>query len=268
MAGKPTIIFLPHGGGPLPLLGDHKHKEMVDVLQKTAANIPRPDAIIMISAHWEEANPTITCHPGPSLLYDYYNFPDAAYQITYPAPGFPALAEAISAALGKNKFNPVLDQGRGFDHGMFVPLKIMYPNADIPCVQLSLLGSLDPRQHIDMGEALSQLIQATDNNILIIGSGMSFHNMQAFLHKGKVEKDNNNIHFENWLIDTCTNKHIDEAQRTQALVQWEQAPHARYCHPREEHLLPLHVCYGAAKTACQQVVSLAVMNKKVSLLMW
>ena len=162
----------------MPLLGDNRHREMVENLKMIAATISKPSAILLISAHWEEAMPTITQAANPPLIYDYYGFPEQAYEIQYPAPGQPDLAQTVFSALRSKGIKSALDDKRGFDHGLFVPLKIMYPEADVPCIQLSLLNSLDPREHINIGNALSGLEY---ENLLVIGSGFSFHNMNAFL---------------------------------------------------------------------------------------
>src|SRR5690606_17190307 len=135
------------------------------------------------------------------------------------------------------------------DHGMFVPLTLMYPAADIPCVQLSLMDSLDPQQHLQMGRVLARLLQ---ENILLIGSGLSFHNMREFSRPATAETRALNLAFEDWLQTTCRDVSAEDGWRR--LLQWEAAPSARFCHPREEHLLPLHVCYGAADGPCREVM--------------
>ena len=262
---NPSGLYLSHGGGPLPLLGDEGHREMVEVLTTIAESIKKPSAIIVISAHWEEDVVTVTHGASPPIIYDYYGFPDEAYQIQYPAPGAPKLAEDIYRVLGANQIATRLDAQRGFDHGLFIPLKIMYPAADIPCVQVSLVNTLDPVKHIRLGEALSQLAQY---NVLIIGSGFSFHNMKAFAQSNPRSKDEQNEAFEGWLIDVCSNREIDEKTRVEKLVHWNRAPGARYCHPREEHLLPLHVCYGHAKQPCRAYQELNIINKKSSMYIW
>ncbi|ACF13482.1 Extradiol ring-cleavage dioxygenase class III protein subunit B [Chloroherpeton thalassium ATCC 35110] len=260
-----TILFLSHGGGPLPLLGDESHSEMVKNLKILAEEIDKPSAIILISAHWEEEIPTITSAATPSLSYDYYGFPEESYQIQYPCPGEPLLANEVRRLLNKSGINTRLDEHRGFDHGLFVPLKIMYPNADIPCVQLSLLKSLNPAEHIRIGSALSEIKY---EKLLIIGSGFSFHNMRAFFNTQTAETKAMNESFEQWLIDTCSNQEIGEAERTKRLENWENAPFGRYCHPREEHLLPLHICYGVAQSACKKYIELRILNKKSSFYLW
>lgn len=260
-----TVLYLSHGGGPLPLLGDERHAEMVDVLKHIASRLEVPSAIIVISAHWEEPAPAITSGENPSLIYDYHGFPEESYTYTYPAPGHPDLARQMEEVLNAQNIAPVLSPDRGFDHGLFVPLKIMYPQASIPCVQLSLVRGLDPAAHIRLGKALSGL---KHNRLLIIGSGFSFHNMRAFFTPPTQESQALNEAFENWLMETCANPDMDEAERELNLVKWEQAPGARYCHPREEHLMPLHVCYGAAGSAACELFSFQIMDRRSSAYLW
>ncbi|QQG66870.1 DODA-type extradiol aromatic ring-opening family dioxygenase [Desulfobulbus oligotrophicus] len=258
-------LFLSHGGGPLPLLGDDAHADMVACLKEIAAMIARPSVIIVVSAHWEAGNATVTSGVNPGLIYDYSGFPPESYEITYPCPGSPRLASSITRQLETAGINVMADSTRGFDHGLFVPLKIMYPEADIPCVQLSLIKSFDPLAHIKLGRALQGL---SDPSILLIGSGFSFHNMRAFFTPATVDSKNANKSFEHWLVDTCSNKNISEEERIKRLVNWEAAPSARYCHPREEHLLPLLVCYGFAASACTKSFELQILNKESSMYLW
>ena len=239
---KAQIVYFSHGGGPLPILGDAGHKAMVDFMTSLPSRLKKPDAILVISAHWEESAATLLGAQNPPMFYDYYGFPKEAYEINYPAPGSPELANRIVGVLNKNNIPARLDPGRGFDHGLFIPLKMMYPQADIPSLQLSLLRGLNPAAHIALGKALRELM---NENILVIGSGFSFHNMRAFLWEGTVEYDPSNDAFQNWLIETCTGQ-MAQSKREERLTDWLQAPSARYCHPREEHLLPVHVCVGMA----------------------
>lgn len=260
-----TVIYISHGGGPLPLLGDTAHREMLANLKQIAATITKPSAIIVISAHWEQTRPTITSAARPALIYDYAGFPPESYAIQYTAPGMPKLAGKIFDSLKNHGIEALMDATRGFDHGLFVPLKIMYPDADIPCVQLSLLHNLNPADHINIGKALSGL---NDSNLLIMGSGFSFHNMSAFFSPASDETRLKNESFEQWLIETCSSQTLSENDRELRLINWEQAPAARYCHPREEHLLPLHVCYGVAQSAAKQVFVFGVLGKKASAYLW
>ena len=238
-----TIVYIPHGGGPLPLLGEPSHAELVRFLGELPAGIERPDAILVVSAHWEEPRPTLTAGPAPPLIYDYYGFPPETYEYEYPAPGAPALAERAYGLLEGAGIDARLDPQRGFDHGLFVPLMLMYPRADIPCIQLSLCASLDAETHVRVGRALAPL---RNENLLVLGSGFSFHNMQALMSKRDDAPDPRNLAFEDWLRETCSDASLDEDARAARLADWAAAPHARYCHPREEHLLPLMVCYGIA----------------------
>lgn len=265
MSIRSDILYLSHGGGPLPLLGDEGHREMVATLQSIASRIKKPSALLVVSAHWEATAATVTSAAHPSLVYDYYGFAPEAYRIEYPSPGKPALAEQVYEALKGAGIDAKLDGQRGFDHGMFVPLKIMYPEADIPCVQLSLVKGLEPALHITMGRALRSL---EVDDLLVIGSGFSFHNMQAFFAPETQESRQGNHAFDHWLQETCCSRSLDETQRTQRLVHWTEAPSARYCHPREEHLLPLHLCYGLAGASCSEHFDLTILGKKASMFLW
>lgn len=261
------VLFLPHGGGPLPVLGDKRHEKMVAFLQEIAIELGEPSAILIISAHWEEEQATITSGGQPGIIYDYYGFPAEAYEIQYPAPGHPELANEVYALLTANGIPAKLDEQRGFDHGMYIPLKLMFPQARIPCVQLSLLKNLDPRMHIALGKAIMSL---RSKDILVIGSGMSFHNLRA-LFAGGTDSNREDELFDDWLVETCAYPEISSEEREQRLIEWEKAPSARFCHPREEHLLPLHVCYGiacATTPVAQTVFNDEVMGNKVTSFLW
>jgi len=196
------------------------------------------------------------------MFYDYYGFPDEAYQIIYPAPGSPELAKKIVALLGEKGLSSGIDTKRGYDHGLFIPLKMMYPEADIPSLQISLVQGLNPVTHIALGAALHDLMK---DNILVIGSGFSFHNMRGFRYGGPNKSDSQNDAFQEWLIETCTGP---RAQCEQRLIDWEKAPSARYCHPREEHLLPLHICVGMAGSPAQLVFDDYIAGKRAVAFLW
>lgn len=249
----------------MPLLGDGAHAEMVSCLREIAKTIERPSAIIVVSAHWEAGNASVTSGESPNIIYDYSGFPPESYEIEYPCPGNPPLANSIEKELEKARINVSTDNVRGFDHGLFVPLKIMYPEADIPCVQVSLIKGLNPAAHIELGRSLQGL---ADSSMLLIGSGFSFHNMKAFFTPETEDTKSANKSFERWLLNTCSDQSITEDERATRLVNWEDAPSARYCHPREEHLLPLHVCYGYASSACSKSYELQILNKKSSMYLW
>ena len=259
------VLYLPHGGGPLPLLGDPGHANMIDFLTRITPTLGRPSAILVISAHWEEPRPTITSGANPSVIYDYSGFPEESYHITYPAPGDPALAERVYGLLREAGIDAHLDAQRGFDHGLYVPLKIMYPDAKVPCIQLSLIRGLDAGAHLQLGRALTKVRQ---ENLLIIGSGFSFHNMRAFDFAGRETRDDRNDMFQDWLIETCTRADLSHDEREARLAAWDDAPAARYCHPREEHLMPLHVCCGLAGTPAKVVFDGYVIGKRAVGLLW
>ncbi len=267
MKKKGTVLFVPHGGGPLPILGDARHKEIIKFLKNIKFRINKPSSIIVISAHWEENEVKITSGEKPSLIYDYYGFPKESYKITYPAPGNYKLANKIKNLLKAKNINSKLDPERGFDHGVFIPLKIMYPDASITCVQISLLKNLDPIKHIEMGKALSSLM---DENILILGSGMSFHNVNVLLSGSESGGSDNakNKEFDDWLVNVCTGDKLKNINREKALIEWIKAPSARFCHPREEHLIPLHVCYGVKCEKANLVFNDNIIDKKVSAFLW
>jgi aromatic ring-opening dioxygenase catalytic subunit (LigB family) len=258
------IVYFSHGGGPLPILGDPGHQAMVDFMTRLPDQLRKPDTILVISAHWEENPVTLLGAQSPSMFYDYYGFPDKAYEITYPAPGSLELATRIAGMLKEHNIPTRIDDQRGFDHGLFIPLKLMYPQADIPSLQLSLLRGLNPAAHIALGKALRGLM---GENILVIGSGFSFHNMRAFSWQGNGGPDQANDAFQNWLIEVCAGA-LPQSEREQRLVEWEKAPSARYCHPREEHLLPLHVCLGMADKPAQLIFDDQILGKRAVAFLW
>ncbi|MCB9737348.1 MAG: dioxygenase [Deltaproteobacteria bacterium] len=241
-------VYLPHGGGPWPFvkldMGDPGELERLAAYLRGIASLPPtpPRAILMVSAHWEEAVPTVMTAERPPMLYDYYGFPPESYRITWPAPGAPALAGRVRELLGAAGFETAADPARGFDHGTFVPLKLAWPEADVPTTQLSLVRGLDPATHLAMGRALAPL---RDEGVFIVGSGMSFHNMGAFRAKmmGVADDGPMGVEFDNWLRATAG---LAASEREARLRAWSQAPGARAAHPREEHLLPLMVVAGAA----------------------
>ena len=238
------VVFLPHGGGPWPFvdIGIGSQAEQTKLAQylRSVASLPKtpPKAVLVISAHWEEAVPTVMSGANPPLLYDYYGFPPASYEITWPAPGEPAIAARVRALLSSAGIENAENTERGFDHGTFVPLKLAYPNAEVPTVQLSLKRGLDPREHLALGRALAPL---RDEGVFIVGSGMTFHNLRAFGPQSRVAAEQ----FDGWLRSTAG---LDAAERDRHLTDWASAPAARQAHPREEHLLPLMVVAGAAGT--------------------
>jgi aromatic ring-opening dioxygenase catalytic subunit (LigB family) len=233
-------FFLSHGGGPWPYMdGDFRraHAQLEASLQALPATLPeRPKAILMISAHWEETAFTVMTSPAPGMLYDYGGFPAHTYKVVYPAPGDPALAERVAALIQAAGLPVARDARRGFDHGAFCTLAPMYPDADVPVVQLSLRRGLAPAEHLALGRALAPL---RDEGVLILGSGFSFHNLRLYGAAGREPS----AAFDAWLQEALPNAE-GRAERLQA---WGQAPAARMAHPREEHLLPLMVVAGTAE---------------------
>jgi aromatic ring-opening dioxygenase catalytic subunit (LigB family) len=248
----------------MPLMGQFpsltKHLQTIPTLLDKP-----PSAIVVISAHWESNGPiAITSHCKPSMLFDYHGFPQETYQYQYPAPGSPTLAHIIQKLLETKQINAQLDPHRGFDHGVFVPLMIMFPQADIPVVTVSLNSSLDAEFHLNLGEALSPLRYMTlssnestfscensEGDILVLGSGFTFHNMKAFFHPNDTFVQSS-VLFNNWLKATLT---LDSwSDRRKALMDWKNAPGAKVCHPREEHLLPLLVVAAAGKEGTTKVI--------------
>jgi 4,5-DOPA dioxygenase extradiol len=258
------IVYFSHGGGPLPILGDPGHRAMVDFMRQLPSQLRKPDAILVVSAHWEERAATLLGAPTPPMFYDYYGFPAEAYKITYPAPGSPDLAQRLAESLHHRNIPANIDPGRGFDHGLFIPLKLMVPQADIPSLQLSLVRGLDPAAHVELGKALREFMH---ENILVVGSGFSFHNLGAFSWQRLGAPDPANDAFQNWLIEGCTGP-MPQSEREQRLIEWEKAPSARYCHPREEHLLPLHVCLGMAGGPAKVVFDDLILGKRAVAFMW
>ncbi len=243
MTRRLPTVFLPHGGGPCFFMPDGAMgppgtwKAMGDYLTSIGTAVPTPKALLVVSAHWEEKVPTVIAAQTPPLLYDYYGFPPETYALTWPAPGSPALAARIQTLLKGAGFPTAEDQKRGFDHGVFIPLKLAYPEAKIPTVQLSLQAGLDPAAHLAIGKALAPL---RDEGVLIVGSGMSYHNMRGFNSRQAAA---DSVRFDAWLNTAAA---AAPAARDAQLTDWASAPAARACHPREEHLLPLMVVAGAA----------------------
>lgn len=241
-ARMPTI-FVPHGAGPCFFMDwnpPDAWTRMGKYLQSIAGTLPRqPKAILIVSAHWLESGFVTTGGAQPGMIFDYGGFPPHTYELKYPAPGAPALASEISTLIEKPKLPGGVNMLRGFDHGMFIPLMMMFPEANIPVVQLSLRSDLDAQAHLDAGRAIESL---RDQDILIIGSGMSYHNMRGY---GNPASTAPATQFDKWLAEAVA---LAPQERYDALSAWELAPSARLAHPprQEEHLLPLMVVAGAA----------------------
>jgi aromatic ring-opening dioxygenase catalytic subunit (LigB family) len=218
-----------------------RHRQFLQSLPGTLPE--RPKALLVISGHWEEHTFTVQTNRAPPLLFDYSGFPPHTYELTWPAPGDLALAERVHDLIHAAGLPAAKDSARGFDHGTFVPLKVAFPGADILCVQLSLASDLDPGRHIALGRALAPL---RDDGVLIIGSGNTYHNMMVMMRRlrGGSRGDTVGGAFDAWLTEAVTC--LDADERNRRLASWSKAPGGRDAHPREEHLMPLHVVAGAA----------------------
>jgi aromatic ring-opening dioxygenase catalytic subunit (LigB family) len=226
--------FISHGGGPWPWL----KREMpgYEQLEASLQSIPQeigvtPKAILMISGHWEESTLTVMSSAMPPMIYDYSGFPEHTYRIQYSAPGSPEVASRVQDLLVQAGFPVNLDPSRGFDHGVFAPLVVAYPAANVPVLQLSMRADYDPAAHLAIGRAI----------VLIIGSGLSYHNLRQMGRQAKVPSQE----FDAWLTQAVCES--TGAVRNERLMHWSQAPSARLAHPREDHLVPLFVAVGAAE---------------------
>ncbi|GLQ07488.1 dioxygenase [Sneathiella chinensis] len=259
------VVFVSHGGGPMPLLGDPGHGEMVAALQTMAADLPRPDCLLVVTAHWEADTVSVSSGAAPGMLYDYGGFPPEAYTLQYGAPGAPAMADRVRAVLGEAGITAAADPDRGFDHGTFVPLMLLYPDADIPVLQISLERSLDPARHLAIGKALSPLLSEGG---MIIGSGQSFHNIPLMFQADNPDVQKINTAFHGWLDRVVLSPELAEPDRESEFESWAQAPFAGTCHPREEHLVPLMVCAGAARAAARRRIDYSVMGIEARGYIW
>lgn len=253
------VLYLSHGGGPLPLLQPESHANMIQYYKEFGKDY-KPDAIVVFSAHTEREQFTVIGNHPKDLLYDYYGFPKESYSLEYNPPIDSVLTNRITELLEKN--NLLANQKtEKFDHGVYIPLIIMYPNQDIPVIQISLKKGLNETQHINLGKALSSL---KDENILFIGSGSSFHNLRSIISQSGNDK---NILFHDGLVHILT-KDIDEDKREELLVNWRNLPHSSFCHPRSEHLIPLLVCYGIMQSSASISFDDTIMNKRNICALW
>lgn len=240
MTQRQPAFFIPHGGGPCFFMDDPAGTwtGMEAFLRSLPKRLPEaPKAILVVSGHWETDGFRFTASPQPPLLYDYYGFPQHTYELRYDAPGSPALAERAASLLSAAGLTAAVDAERGYDHGVFVPLKVAFPEATIPVVEMSLDRSLEPALHAAAGAALAPL---RDEGVLILGSGMSFHNMRGY---GDPRSTAASQEFDRWLTEAAM---LPPQERAETLTAWAKAPAARFSHPREEHLIPLMVAAGAS----------------------
>jgi aromatic ring-opening dioxygenase catalytic subunit (LigB family) len=239
MTRLPTY-FISHGGGPWPWVPQMRAQfvNLEASLKKMVADLPElPRAVLSISGHWEGDDFAVMAHPNPPMVYDYSGFPPETYQITYPAPGAPDIAARTRDLLAAAGLPTHLDTVQGYDHGTFVPLYIMFPEANVPVYQISLKRNYSPAEHLAMGRALAPL---RDEGVMIVGSGLSYHNLRLFGPGAKVPSEA----FDAWLDEAL--QEAPEA-RTQSLLDWESAPYARVCHKEEDHFVPIFAALGAAE---------------------
>jgi 4,5-DOPA dioxygenase extradiol len=236
MARLPTL-FVSHGAPNLIL----HNSEAKRFLEGFAAGLPRPSAILVASAHFDTAVPTATADEQPRTIYDFGGFEPELYQVTYPAPGAPALAERAAALLADAGFAARTVTGHGFDHGTWVPLTLLYPRAEIPVVQLSVQPRLGPAHHVKVGQALAPL---AEEGVLVIGSGSLTHNLHEFFRGGYAA----DAPAPAWVSDfgEWMRLRIEAGEQDDLLHYRERAPHGAANHPTEEHLLPLFVALGAS----------------------
>ena len=222
--GSPMLALEPGASGP--------------ALERLAAALPRPKAIVLVSAHWESTDLRVASHPAPATWHDFGGFPPALFAVQYPAPGEPTLAAQVVHLLGEHGLSARLDPNRPFDHGAWVPLSLMYPAADIPVVQVSLPSALGPTVQTEVGKALSVL---RHEGVLLIGSGSITHNLRELdWHADTENAEPWALAFRAWMIEKLAAN--DEA----ALHDYrQQAPFAARNHPSDEHLLPLYFARGA-----------------------
>ena len=255
MAALQPTFFIPHGGGPCFFMPDPRGHwtGMGAFLRSLPGRLAeRPTAILVVSAHWETEGFRITNGSGLPLVYDYYGFPAETYAIRYGAPG---LAGEAARLLRYHGLPVELDPERGFDHGVFVPMKVAFPEAAIPVIEMSVEQDLDPKIHIAAGRALAGL---RDEGVLIVGSGMSFHDLKAFGDKRFTPASQA---FDLWLTSTLTQPADVRADR---LTAWAEAPGARAAHPRAEHLIPLMVAAGASDAPGVKIYGELVLETAVS----
>jgi 4,5-DOPA dioxygenase extradiol len=232
MASRVPAVFVSHGA-PTLMLEDIAARDFMIGL---GDQLPRPKAILCVSAHWETEEPTVSAAPQPTTIRDFYGFPDALYQLRYAAPGAPDLAHRVVELIASAGSRCSVDHDRGLDHGAWNPLMLIYPRADIPVTQLSIQSSLDPVHHVAIGRALRPL---REEGVLLLASGGAVHNLRQF-HVDRERPASWAVSFDAWLSDRISSG--DE----QALIAYrETRPEARLAHPREEHFMPLFVALGA-----------------------
>lgn len=251
MSARMPTFFLSHGGGPWPYM-EAAAREPFARLEESLRALPgqlpgRPEAILVVSGHWEERQFAVMASAAPPMVYDFGGFPEELYHVRYPAAGSPELAARVLALLERARLPARLSADRGFDHGTYSILAVTHPQADVPTLQVSIRADYDPEAHLQLGRALAPL---RDEGVLIIGSGSSYHNLRRFF--GPAGRRQDAAQFDAWLGETLVES--APARRTERLLQWQRAPAAREAHPREDHLMPLHVAVGAAEEEAGRTV--------------
>jgi len=251
-------LFIPHGGGPCFFMPDPggTWTGMAAFLRGLPSRFATlPKAILMVCGHWETDGLAFTGAAKPSLIYDYYGFPPQTYAIRYDAPGDPDLARRAAGLLAQSGLAATVDDARGLDHGVFVPLKVAFPDAAIPVVEMSVDARLDPALHLAAGKALAPL---RNQGVAIVASGMSFHNMRGYNDPNFTAPSQA---FDAWLSETAA---LDGPARARRLTQWESAPGARLSHPAAEHLLPLMVAAGASENPGRKIYSEQILKTAIA----
>ena len=250
MSVRFPTFYLSHGGGPWPYMkGEARliHSRLEESLRELPRQLPaRPEAILVVSGHWEEREFAVMSGAAPPMVYDYSGFPEETYHVRYAAAGSPRLASRTQSLIQQAGLPARLDAERGFDHGTYSILAVTHPEADVPVFQVAIRADYDPEAHLQLGRALAPL---RDEGVLIIGSGSSYHNLRRFFGRGRRD---DSAQFDAWLRETLVDS--APAQRSERLLEWEQAPAAREAQPREDHLIPLHVVVGAAEEEPGRIV--------------
>ena len=244
MNARLPTFYLSHGGGPWPYMNEEARRpfaRLEESLRELPRQLPRkPEAILLVSGHWEERDFAVMGSAAPPMVYDYGGFPEEMYRIRYAAAGSPQVAQRAYSLIQQANLPVRLDPERGFDHGTYSILAVTHPRADVPVFQVSLQAGYDPETHLRLGRALAPL---RDEGVLIVGSGSSYHNLRRFF--GPRVRREDAAQFDGWLRETLVES--EPARRSERLLEWELAPAAREAHPQEDHLMPLHVVVGAAE---------------------
>ncbi|KAG4410677.1 hypothetical protein IFR04_016188 [Cadophora malorum] len=237
-------VFFTHGAGPLPALDEPENAPIGAFLRSFEPQFDGVKGIVIFSAHWSNEEVNISSGASPELYFDYHGFPPAAFEFRYPAPGNPSLAAEVKDLLAAAGIPSTLNSTRGWDHGVFIPLLLSRPKADIPVVQVSIKNNKVAADHIAIGAAIQSLRK---KGIAIVGSGASFHNMEAAVGAMRAGKsmERSSIEFEKAVRNACCSPKVE---RNEKLARWDEFPDARFAYPddgSEDHFMPLCVASGA-----------------------